>query len=217
MSSDCDYTEDGIIIDISDVQGTNCYMDDDARLEIERRVKVIPTEAIHFIDSGNYHYMSLFFLERIKEPFDLIVFDNHTDYQKGAFGGITSCGGWIREAYERFHNLNKIYLIGTDQELAAGESFSDKVELISDSKEISSNKFPAYISIDKDVLSEMYYKANWSQGKMTLNEMVSLVTEIMDSRNVIGIDICGGTGDENDIAGNAMNRKADFAILEALK
>lgn len=114
LSSGCDYAEEQNIIDISDIQGTNCYLDDEARLEIKRKVRDIPTEAIHFIDSGNYHYMSLLFLERIKEPFDLIVFDNHTDYQESAFGGLTSCGGWIREANDTFLNLNKIYMIGTD-------------------------------------------------------------------------------------------------------
>lgn len=74
--------------------------------------------------------MSLLFLERINEPFNLVVFDNHTDYQESAFGGLTSCGGWIGEANDTFSNLNKIYLIGTDPGLAASERFSDKVELI---------------------------------------------------------------------------------------
>ena len=261
LSSGCDYAEEQNIIDISDIQGTNCYLDDEARLEIKRKVRDIPTEAIHFIDSGNYHYMSLLFLERIKEPFDLIVFDNHTDYQESAFGGLTSCGGWIREANDIFSNLNKIYMIGTDPGLAASERFSDKVELVNwktDAKTdtdtetktedkteankedkiecktegkievkiegkteaIVDNKndkrVPVYISIDKDVLSEECYKANWSQGTMTVNELISSVTNIMDRCDVIGIDICGGTGDENDTAGNAINREADQAILAAL-
>lgn len=253
LSSGCDYADEQNVIDISDIQGTNCYLDSEARLEIERRVKDIPTEAIHFIDSGNYHYMSLLFLERINEPFNLVVFDNHTDYQESAFGGLTSCGGWIREANDTFSNLNKIYLIGTDPGLAASERFSDKVELINWKTDANKDtdteaktdankeakieakiedkiedkieaiiddkndkKLPIYISIDKDVLSEKYYKANWSQGTMIIDELIGFVRNIMDRCDVIGIDVCGGTGDENDIAGNAINREADQAILEAL-
>lgn len=89
-----------------------------------------------------------------------------------------------------------------------------KTEAIVDNK--NDKRVPVYISIDKDVLSEKCYKANWSQGTMTVNELISSVRNIMARCDVIGIDICGGTGDENDTAGNAINREADQAILAAL-
>ena len=50
--------------------------------------KIYPTAGIHFIDSGNYHYMTRLWLTRMDQPFCLLVYDNHTDMQPPAFGGI---------------------------------------------------------------------------------------------------------------------------------
>lgn len=33
---------------------------------------------IHFLDSGNYHYVTKLWLDQVKEPFDLLVLDHHT-------------------------------------------------------------------------------------------------------------------------------------------
>ena len=40
-------------------------------------------------------------MEKIDMPFRLILFDNHTDMQPPAFGGLLSCGGWAAEALEK--------------------------------------------------------------------------------------------------------------------
>ena len=82
-------------IDLSDISGTNCYCDGDAQAQILERMEKYPVSGIYFIDSGNYHYMSRIGIGRVKEPFNLLVFDNHTDMQLPAFGGLLSCGGWI--------------------------------------------------------------------------------------------------------------------------
>ena len=50
-------------------------------------------EGIHFLDSGNYHYVTKLWLDQVKEPFDLLVLDHHTDLQQPMFGDILSCGG----------------------------------------------------------------------------------------------------------------------------
>ena len=56
--------------------------------------------------------MSRLWLELVTEPFDLLVFDHHTDMQEPAFGGILSCGGWVRAALEELPLLHRVYLAG---------------------------------------------------------------------------------------------------------
>ncbi len=85
-------------LDFQDIPGTNCYCDSLAEEEIGKRIIPFGPEGLHFLDSGNYHYLTKLWLELVKEPFELLVFDHHTDMQHPAFGGILSCGGWIREA-----------------------------------------------------------------------------------------------------------------------
>lgn len=103
-------------VDVKGVSGTNCYCDDAAIEQIQEKIREIPVDGMHFIDSGNYHYMSRIWLEKIKEPFQLLVFDNHTDMQRPAFGGILSCGGWIMESLEKLPLLKKVILVGPDDE-----------------------------------------------------------------------------------------------------
>ena len=72
-------------IELQDVCGTNCYCDEEAIAEINKRTENYPTAGIHFIDSGNYHYMTRLWLTRMDQPFCLLVYDNHTDMQPPAF------------------------------------------------------------------------------------------------------------------------------------
>ena len=88
------------VIDAVSMTGTNGYCDDMAKENFREMMKEYPTKGIHFIDGGNYHYLTLLWLSLIEEPFDLIVFDNHSDMQKPAFGDVLSCGGWIRNLVE---------------------------------------------------------------------------------------------------------------------
>ena len=58
-------------IELQDVCGTNCYCDEEAIAEINKRTENYPTAGIHFIDSGNYHYMTRLWLTRMDQPFRL--------------------------------------------------------------------------------------------------------------------------------------------------
>lgn len=102
-------------LDCQDIPGTNCYCDSLAEEEIGKRIAPFGPEGIHFLDSGNYHYLTKLWLELVKVPFELLVFDHHTDMQRPAFGGILSCGGWIREALETNENLKHVILVGPPQ------------------------------------------------------------------------------------------------------
>ena len=174
-------------IDLSDISGTNCYCDGDAQAQILERMEKYPVSGIYFIDSGNYHYMSRIGIGRVKEPFNLLVFDNHTDMQLPAFGGLLSCGGWIASALEEVEKLQEVWLIGPDEEAygQVEEPFKDRVHFLSRERlaearshmaekkgseeelirslEIPAN-IPLYVSIDKDVLCPEEAATTWSQG-----------------------------------------------------
>ncbi len=97
-----------------DISGTNMYCSDDASEEIRRRLSAEdhPERGIHFIDTGNYHYMSRIFTSFIDEEYDLVMFDHHTDMQDTAFGGILSCGSWVKEILEKDDHLRSVLVIG---------------------------------------------------------------------------------------------------------
>ena len=79
--------------------------------KIKKRICTCPVNGIHFIDSGNFHYVSEFYLERLTEEFVLVVFDHHSDMLKPLFGDILSCGSWILNAMEHNKYLKKVILI----------------------------------------------------------------------------------------------------------
>lgn len=206
-------------VEARDIPGTNCYCDEEAMNEIRSRIAPYSSGEIHFIDSGNYHYMTRIWLEKISEPFDLLVFDNHTDMQPPAFGGLLSCGGWIYDSVMELPLLQKVILIGPDEEAFSRvePEIQKKVEFLSREKlrgmelmEIldfvkeQTGKKSLYISIDKDVLCPEDADTNWSQGDMRLETMVRCL-ECAVSRCKAG-DILS-TGSEN----------ADIGQLDAVR
>lgn len=89
---------DGTVLDFSALEGTECYCSAESAAAIRSALAPYGPGGIHWIDSGDYHYTSLFIQELITEPYSLVLFDNHPDDQPGAFGGdLLSCGGWVAE------------------------------------------------------------------------------------------------------------------------
>lgn len=157
-------------IEVQDICGTNCYCDEEAIAEIYKRTESHSVAGIHFIDSGNYHYMTRLWLTGIKEPFCLLVYDNHTDMQPPAFGGILSCGGWIAASFEELENLKYVILIGPDEDAyeQVDEKFKDRVKFLSREKlqRMSDEEIGCFL---KKVICE---KCNWKQleGTQTRDE-----------------------------------------------
>lgn len=220
-------------VEARDIPGTNCYCDEDAMNEIRSRIAPYSSGEIHFIDSGNYHYMTRIWLEKISEPFELLVFDNHTDMQPPAFGGLLSCGGWIYDSIMELPLLKKVILIGPDEEAFSRvePEFKEKVEFLSrerllemEETEVSAfvknqvGEYPLYISIDKDVLCETDADTNWSQGDMRLSTMLECLGAVKEKcaeriSRILGVDICGEC-DVTEPGNSALNDMANAALLE---
>ena len=216
-------------VEARDIPGTNCYCDEDAMNAIRSRIAPYSSGGIHFIDSGNYHYMTRIWLEKISEPFSLLVFDNHTDMQPPAFGGLLSCGGWAAEALKALPFLQELVLVGPDREAyeqTEGEirnkvrflSREDLQEMTEQEKktffeEISDN-LPLYISVDKDVLRPGDAMTAWSQGDMTAEELESYIRALCRRQEPAGMDVCGEYDAEED---GTCNDRVNGMLLNVWK
>ncbi len=216
-------------LDLHELQGVYGYCSQEAKKMIEDKIKSLSPEGIHFIDSGNFHYVSEFWIEKIIEDFILVVFDHHSDMVQPLFDDILSCGSWILNSIENNKYLKKVVLIGIDEkQVSLIPKHQDKVLYLKDDdlenldvwKKINDllHRYPLYISIDKDVLSKCVVQTDWDQGSMQMIEFKILLAYLFRNSHTIGIDICGECANEvgllNEIKeDDAFNEK----ILSFLK
>ena len=212
----------GKVLDLKDISGTNCMCDDEAKKEIKLRFESFINQeevpftdledlarSVHFIDSGNYHYMSALWLDMVKEPFSLVVFDHHPDMQPPMFGDILSCGGWVLNVLENNPYVRDVHVIGADRELISklDKEIQDKakfydLEDIFDAGtgdiRLPETEYPVYLSIDKDVIARDELVTNWDQGEARWEDVTSFTRKILSDRQVIGVDICGECAPDQD-------------------
>jgi len=165
------------------MEETRCYCSEASFKELRSRIATVPTHAVHHIDTGDFHYLSALFLERIDEPFELVFIDNHSDTQPLAFEepGMVSCGSWRALAESSNSNLRSVRAFGiggSKEETRCGDRESDVL--------------PVYLSIDLDALSHEEFTANWDQGGMLYEDIERIILECTAGRRVLGADICGG-------------------------
>lgn len=183
-------------IQLKDIQEANLFCTDRSRSEIIRRLSRRKGRGITFIGNGNYHYVTYLLLREIKDPFSLILFDNHTDAKTpDSLPGLLTCSSWVKEAAKLPH-LVKIILIGTGERNLRLRDAGEKVLLWPDPEQGGDllSAIPTervYISIDKDVLDRAYAATNWDHGTMHLTELLKVLQALVRSKQVLGVDICG--------------------------
>jgi hypothetical protein len=204
--------------DIENCENVDGTVEDDSKFNDNSHVnglKRIPT--VRFIDSGNYHYMSLFFMRKINVPFTLLLLDNHPDTKPAVFGGITSCGGWVREASESFQNLERIIMAGVDETLLEEESPLPEKAINASLSELPSLlkniNTPLYISLDKDIMSEEYARTDWSQGPYSLDEIIGVLKDAFVTNKIIGFDICGEKKENPTSEDLQINESTNYRLL----
>lgn len=177
-------------LDFRALEGTNCYCSEDSVLSLRSALEEIPTDAIHIIDTGDYHYLTYFFLERLTEDFRLILFDNHSDDQTPIFEteGMLSCGGWVKTSRQLPH-------WSTDPDA------------------------PIYISIDLDILKEEHFHTDWNQGEHSPERLFKEIEEASRGHRILGIDICGGITREKGATDRQLeeNRKFRTELIKFLE
>lgn len=203
--------------DCSAIGGSRLYCSRDAEEKIKALIAPAGVSGIHFIDSGDYHYISKIMTDFIKEPFTLVLIDHHTDMQDASLGGdILSCGNWAKKVLQENPYLQRLVLIGQEKKaldkLQSGarqqETDGKLVEISYEElkngkahekiKELP-DEVPVYISIDKDVLDEKYAVTNWDQGKMSMGMLEQILKTLVTEYDVIGVDICGMYPEENSL------------------
>jgi len=195
-----------IFADYSALEGTNCYCSADSADRIREHVAGLPLHAFHEIGTGDYHYISLFWLERLEEPFQLVLFDHHPDDQPGAFGDdLLSCGSWVAHA-------RSLTYLQRDCWIRDAVDFPILAAL---------PDLPVYVSIDLDVLSREYARTDWDQGQMTMPELSGALRSLIASHRILGVDLCGGHTLEKgaspeDLALNAVTGEALFDLFRAV-
>ena len=215
-------------VEVQELPGSNCYCDGDAMETLRQKLEEFDADGIHFIESGNYHYRSCIWLEKLNTPFRLVVFDNHTDMQPPAFGGLLSCGGWVAASLEELPLLKEVILVGPDQEAfdQTEPTLREKVrflsreklremtleEKVSFFKELTA-ELPTYLSVDKDVLCPKEASTTWSQGEMTLEELCQFVKILLEKQDILGMDVCGEC-DPDACEGDHLNDLANRKLLE---
>lgn len=208
-------------IDFRDLSGVRGYCEETAAEEIRKRIKEEDIK-VCYIGSGNYHYMTFFLLEKIKQPFSLVLFDHHTDMKPSLFEDLLSCGRWVKWVLEKNLFVKEVVLIGVADSFlnTIEEKYQDRVFILEESKfgkeewqkEIQSQiHYPVYFSIDKDVFRKEEVSTDWDQGSLRLDEMEKVYELIKETQPILGIDICGEceewTSAEEIEKNNRANRK----------
>ena len=178
-------------IDCSDIEETDMYCSKEANKRIWEKIKPYGIQGIHYIDSGNYHYITKIITDHIDEPFGLVMYDHHTDMQIPMVPGMMSCGDWAGQALSQNKNLRQLVIVGPpekdiDQTLESyngsqsGRLLIFSAEdlhggLLEDKLKLIRTDLPLYISIDKDVLGTEDCETNWSQGDMSIDGLERLL------------------------------------------
>ena len=220
--------EEVLRLSMKDVQGRNMYCTDEAFEEIKGRLSDIPDseKGTHFIDTGNYHYMSRIYTSFIDFKYDLILFDNHTDMQQAGFGDILSCGSWALEVLEKDEHLSSLSIFGPASFEDGGEECRLEYggRIITGrtyrGKGYEEKAFPLYLSVDKDILDRKFCITNWDQGNLSLDELTEFLKQVSAGREIIGADICGGISESDPgCTGDVLseNTASDSKIYKVIK
>lgn len=179
-------------IDCSDIQETDMYCSKNAYEKIWGRIEPYGIQGIHYIDSGNYHYITKIITDHITEPFGLVMYDHHTDMQIPMVPEMMSCGDWAGQALSQNKNLRQLVIVGPPESdiKQTLESYSGSQsgrlltfsaedlhgDLLENKLKLIRTDLPLYISIDKDVLGTEYTETNWSQGDMSIDGLERLLS-----------------------------------------
>ena len=219
-------------VDCRELNGVDCYCDEDGRKELRQLLAPYPAKALHFIDSGDYHYLTEYWVSKLQEPFSLIVLDHHPDMQQPQWKGVVSCGGWVTDVLEKNTFVRNIIIVGASDELISQvPAHLRKKVMFYSQAEIDHHQAwpskagklihePVYISIDKDVLRKQDAITDWSNGDMSLMQLQAVLRIIYAHEKVIGVDItgeCSATLDYlSEVKDASVNNRANEELMQMI-
>jgi arginase family enzyme len=171
--------------------------------------------------SGDFHHLTAIFVRQVKEPFAILSFDNHPDWDVRP--PHWSCGAWINRALEiplvqqiavwgcgSFECGFPWRLLGNRSACRSGRLWvapwrSEKKTYPSWLHPISSSDWRAafaqfvesirtpaiYVTVDLDCLGESDAITNWENGRFALSDLVWAITILRQKVRIVGGDLCG--------------------------
>ncbi|MBC5638114.1 arginase family protein [Ornithinibacillus sp. BX22] len=192
-------------IDLEYMRNISLFCEKAVLWELADRIRNHPSSNIHYLGSGNYHYISYILQSQINEPYTLVLFDHHTDTLPAPSESLISCGSWVLESIHNLPMLKKVFIIGVSEDayLHIPKDVQNKVAVYTEHslqsnlptiiKSILTN-LPTksiYISMDKDVLLQEEALTAWDHGTLRLKQMMGMVKALYRTKSIIGVDICG--------------------------
>jgi arginase family enzyme len=171
--------------------------------------------------SGDFHHLTAVFVRQVKEPFAILSFDNHPDWDVRP--PHWSCGAWINRALENplvqqiavwgcgsFECNLPWRLLGNGSACrsgrlrvapweCAGKNYPGWLHPISSAnwraafaRFVESIQTPTvYVTVDLDCLGESDAITNWENGRFALSDLVWAITLLRQKVRIVGGDLCG--------------------------
>jgi arginase family enzyme len=171
--------------------------------------------------SGDFHHLTAVFTRQIKEPFAILSFDNHPDWDVRP--PHWSCGAWVNRALENslvhqvavwgcgsFECGFPWRLLGNRSACRAGRlrvapwrsegkgypswlyPISPADWRLSFTQYVESILAQAiYVTVDLDCLGESDAITNWENGRFALCDLVWAIGLLRQKTRIVGADLCG--------------------------
>jgi hypothetical protein len=171
--------------------------------------------------SGDFHHLTAIFVRQIKEPFAILSFDNHPDWDIRP--PHWACGAWVNRALENpmieqvavwgcgsFECHFPWRLLGNRSACRAdrlwvapwqseGKNFPSWLHPVSSAnwraafaQFVDSIRTPAlYVTVDLDSLVASDAVTNWENGRFTVPDLVWAIGLLRQKVRIVGGDLCG--------------------------
>jgi arginase family enzyme len=171
--------------------------------------------------SGDFHHLTAVFVRQVREPFAILSFDNHPDWDVRP--PHWSCGAWVNRALENplvqqvavwgcgsfecglpWRLLGNRSACRSDRLWVApwrseGKNYPPWLHPIASSswraafaQFVESIRTPViYVTVDLDCLGESDSITNWENGRFALSDVVWAITFLRQNVRVVGGDLCG--------------------------
>jgi hypothetical protein len=171
--------------------------------------------------SGDFHHLTAVFTRQIKEPFAILSFDNHPDWDIRP--PHWSCGAWVNRALENplvqqvavwgcgsFECSLPWRLLGNRPACRSGrlrvapwrsegKRFPSWLHPISPADwRVSFAQYvestlaqTIYVTVDLDCLGESDAVTNWENGRFALSDLAWAITLLRQKVRLVGGDLCG--------------------------
>ena len=194
-------------IDCSDIEETDMYCSKEAYKRIWEKIKPYGIQGIHYIDSGNYHYITKIMTDHIDEPFGLVMYDHHTDMQIPMVPEMMSCGDWAGQALSQNKNLRQLVIVGPPEKDIAETLESYKCE-----HNVQETKCDDPYDISRDISSGrlLIFSAEDLHGGLLEDKLKLIRTDlplyISIDKDVLGTEDCETNWSQGNMSIGGLER-----------